>query len=76
MGAAARLGQLLAAAYLFWLFVNHLRQSSQNTADQTTAWPIVAIETFAVTVLLLGFTDLAFSIDSVAAAVAVSDQFC
>ena len=28
--------QLLAAAYLFWLFVNHLRQSSQDTADQTT----------------------------------------
>lgn len=67
--------QLLAAAYLFWLFVNHLRQSSQDTADQTTALansspsrPLLQ------TVLLLGFTDLAFSIDSVAAAVAVSDQ--
>ena len=67
--------QLLAAAYLFWLFVNHLRQSSQDTANQTTALansspsrPLLR------TVLLLGFTDLAFSIDSVAAAVAVSDQ--
>ena len=67
--------QLLAAAYLFWLFVNHLRQSSQDTADQTTALanpspsrPLLQ------TVLLLGFTDLAFSIDSVAAAVAISDQ--
>jgi len=67
--------QLLAAAYLFWLFVNHLRQSSQDTTDQTTALansspsrPLLQ------TVLLLGFTDLAFSIDSVAAAVAVSDQ--
>ena len=67
--------QLLAAAYLFWLFVNHLRQSSQDTADQTTALansspsrPLLQ------TVLLVGFTDLAFSIDSVAAAVAVSDQ--
>ena len=67
--------QLLAAAYLFWLFVNHLRQSSQDTADQTTALansspsrPLLQ------TVLLLSFTDLAFSIDSVAAAVAVSDQ--
>ena len=67
--------QLLAAAYLFWLFVNHLRQSSQDTADQTTSLansspsrPLLR------TVLLLGFTDLAFSIDSVAAAVAVSDQ--
>ena len=66
--------QLLAAAYLFWLFVNHLRQSSQDTANQTTALansspsrPLLR------TVLLLGFTDLAFSNDSVAAAVAVSD---
>ena len=67
--------QLLAAAFLFWLFVNHLRQPSQDTADQTTALansspsrPLLQ------TVLLLGFTDLACSIDSVAAAVAVSDQ--
>ena len=67
--------QLLAAAYLFWLFVNHLRQSSQDTAAQTTALANSSpSRPLPRTVLLLGFTDLAFSIDSVAAAVAVSDQ--
>ena len=67
--------QLLAAAYLFWLFVNHLRQSSQDTADQKTALATSSpSRPLLRTVLLLGFTDLAFSIDSVAAAVAVSDQ--
>ena len=29
--------QLLAAAYLFWLFINHLRQSSQDNADDANA---------------------------------------
>ena len=67
--------QLLAAAYLFWLFINHLRQSSTDTADETTALANPSLSrSLLQTVLLLGFTDLAFSIDSVAAAVAVSDQ--
>ena len=67
--------QLLAAAYLFWRFINHLRQSSQDTADgaKGLASPSQSRHLLQ-TVLLLGFTDLAFSIDSVAAAVAVSDQ--
>ena len=67
--------QLLAAAYLFWLFVSHLRerdsgptQPDSNAASQTSSRSLMQ------TVILLGFTDLAFSIDSVAAAVAVSDQ--
>ena len=67
--------QLLAAAYLFWLFINHLRQSSQNNADDANATLVSnQARSLMQTVLLLGFTDLAFSIDSVAAAVAVSDQ--
>ena len=67
--------QLLAAAYLFWLFINHLRQSSQDTADAATGLASPSQSRHLLqTVLLLGFTDLAFSIDSVAAAVAVSDQ--
>ena len=67
--------QLLAAAYLFWLFIDHLRQSSQDTADETAARSSPSpSRSLLQTVLLLGFTDLAFSIDSVAAAVAVSDQ--
>ena len=67
--------QLLAAAYLVWLVFDHF---NNRTSDLTE--PIVGSESSGVsrpflnTVLLLAFTDLAFSIDSVAAAVAISDQ--
>ena len=67
--------QLLAAAYLFWLFITHLRDSSHDNTDEPTAQARSSqARSLLNTVLLLGFTDLAFSIDSVAAAVAVSDQ--
>ena len=67
--------QLLAAAYLFWLFITHLRHSSHDNPDEPTAQAGSSqARSLLNTVLLLGFTDLAFSIDSVAAAVAVSDQ--
>ena len=68
--------QLLAAAYLLWLFLDHLRSIS---ADQETAHESSRMESAPASltrvVLVLAFTDLAFSIDSVAAAVAISDQF-
>ena len=67
--------QLLAAAYLFWLFITHLRHSSHDNSDEATAQAGSSQpRSLLNTVLLLGFTDLASSIDSVAAAVAVSDQ--
>ena len=67
--------QLLAAAYLFWLFITHLRHSSHDNPDEPTAQAGSSqARSLLNTVLLLGFTDLAFSIDSVAAAVAISDQ--
>ena len=67
--------QLLAAAYLFWLFITHLRHSCHDYPDESTAQAGSSQpRSLLNTVLLLGFTDLAFSIDSVAAAVAVSDQ--
>jgi len=67
--------QLLAAAYLVWLVVDHFKERSNHAAasmdgDQSSSGP----RPFLNTVLLLAFTDLAFSIDSVAAAVAISDQ--
>ena len=67
--------QLLAAAYLVWLVVDHFKERSSHAADsmdgdQSSSGP----RPFLNTVLLLAFTDLAFSIDSVAAAVAISDQ--
>ncbi|WP_392346167.1 DUF475 domain-containing protein, partial [Parasynechococcus sp.] len=67
--------QLLAAAYLVWLVVDHFSkrsvaddQSLESKESSSLSRP------FLNTVLLLAFTDLAFSIDSVAAAVAISDQ--
>ncbi|MGC6483741.1 MAG: TerC family protein [Synechococcus sp.] len=69
--------QLMAAAYLLWLFIGHLRSKSDGSGDtpeadiSTTADPTGSLLR---TVSALAFTDLAFSIDSVATAVAISDQ--
>ena len=66
--------QLLAAAYLFWLFISHLIDRSSDATPDSDSAAETPKRNLVQTVLLLGFTDLAFSIDSVAAAVAVSDQ--
>ena len=71
--------QLLAAAYLFWMVANHLQTRSASTESDGSDSEGMNLagstrRTLIQTVVLLGFTDLAFSIDSVAAAVAVSDQ--
>ena len=66
--------QLLAAAYLF-SYRGHLRErDSDPTQPDSNAVSQTSSRSLMQTVILLGFTDLAFSIDSVAAAVAVSDQ--
>ena len=65
--------QILAAAYLLWLFIDHLRSRS-DASDEDEPVEGGLSGSLARTVVLLAFTDLAFSIDSVAAAVAVSDQ--
>ena len=67
--------QLFAAAYLVWLVVDHFKSRSDDSASALDADGSDRSERpFLKTVLLLAFTDLAFSIDSVAAAVAISDQ--
>ena len=65
--------QIIAAAYLLWLFIDHLRTRGDAAVEDE---PVEAglVGSLARTVVLLAFTDLAFSIDSVAAAVAISDQ--
>lgn len=65
--------QIFAAAYLLWLFIDHLRTRGDAAAEDESA-KAGLVGSLARTVVLLAFTDLAFSIDSVAAAVAVSDQ--
>mgnify|MGYP001168124717 FL=1 len=67
--------QLFAAAYLVWLVVDHFKSRSHDSASALDADGSDRSERpFLKTVVLLAFTDLAFSIDSVAAAVAISDQ--
>ena len=64
--------QLIAGLYLLWIFIaklvekSHLQQDINQINNEHS--------NFILTVLTIAFTDLAFSIDSVAAAVAISDQ--
>ena len=66
--------QWLAGGYLLWLFFSHLFSRSQASSNATGELENSDSTPFLRTVLALALTDLAFSIDSVAAAVAISDQ--
>ena len=68
--------QLVAAAYLMWLVFDHFWQRNQAEIQDYRDEKVIdrLPRSLVKTVILLAFTDLAFSIDSVAAAVAVSDQ--
>jgi len=68
--------KLIAGLYLLALFLNKLREINQDKSieyDQASNDNIDA--SLIRTVIVIALTDLAFSIDSVAAAVAISDQF-
>ena len=65
--------QLIAGLYLLWLCVRYFQNLSNQSADSDELSTIRS-KSFGRTVLTLAITDLAFSIDSVAAAVAISDQ--
>ena len=65
------------AVYLLWLCLSHffLRSSEENSTDEPEAANASAQpKTLAATAFTIALTDLAFSLDSVAAAVAVSDR--
>ncbi len=68
--------QLLAGCYLLWLFIGHWRTRLQANDETPDADPAASggTNSFVRTVMALALTDLAFSVDSVAAAVAISDQ--
>ncbi len=68
--------QLIAGLYLLSLSINKIFYSN-SSIDTTTSGNQQDQISFSLlrTVILLSITDLAFSIDSVAAAVAISDQF-
>ena len=66
------------AVYLLWLCLSHFFLQSANEADddaETAPTPTeAAAKSLAATAFTIALTDLAFSLDSVAAAVAVSDR--
>ena len=68
--------QLVAAIYLIWLVVDHFLKhyNEQKITDSPYEEIDMIPRSLVKTVVLLALTDLAFSIDSVAAAVAISDQ--
>ena len=65
--------QLLAGGYLLWLCYQHWRPTASEEDVQVSQNALPTLS-FQRTVLTLALTDLAFSVDSVAAAVAISDQ--
>ena len=66
--------QLLAAGYLLWLCVTNLRQADSEDDELADDSSAEAAQTgLSGVVVTLALTDLAFSLDSVAAAVAVSE---
>ena len=71
---ASRTMRLFAGIYLLWLFISHtwLRTSAgQSDLHSASVPPHVS---FTKTIFTLAFTDFAFSVDSVAAAIAISDE--
>jgi len=67
--------QVLAASYLLWLCGNHLRTLPTSAVNDGAADPAPALDSGLLGVVVtLALTDLAFSLDSVAAAVAVTDR--
>ena len=67
--------QLLAASYLLWLCANHLRTLPNAALKDDADDQAPSLDTGLMRVVVtLALTDLAFSLDSVAAAVAVTDR--
>ncbi len=66
--------QLLAGLYLLWLFLSHILDTPSGDQDSSGSSGHPPSTSFARTIVALALTDLAFSVDSVAAAVAISDQ--
>jgi len=68
--------EVLGAIYLIWLAGKHFCQKFLNIEieDENFATNL-AIESFGRVIVLIAFTDLAFSLDSVTTAIALADRF-
>jgi YkoY family integral membrane protein len=71
--------KVLGGLYLLWIAVNHFMQAHQNPLEPDDQpkklWRIPGLTVFWSTVVMVEATDIAFSVDSIAAAVALSDKF-
>ena len=65
--------QLLAGMYLIWLFVDKMLEKFRDNSSEVPNKQFTQ-NNFLITVFTIAVTDLAFSLDSVATAVAISDQ--
>lgn len=65
--------QLIAGLYLIWLFLDKILEKVRSK-NYTPTNNLSETNSFAITVITIALTDLAFSLDSVATAVAISDQ--
>ncbi len=71
--------KFLGGAYLVWMAAHHFRQAGHH-AETAASVPaagrrIFGLSAFWSTVLVVELTDVAFSVDSIASAVALSDKF-
>jgi YkoY family integral membrane protein len=71
--------KILGGLYLLWIAANHFMQAHQNPLEPDDQpkklWRIPGLSVFWSAVVMVEATDIAFSIDSIAAAVALSDKF-
>jgi YkoY family integral membrane protein len=66
--------QAVGGLYLLWLAARHFQSELSGGSEECFAEPVVAPLRLGVVIGLVGLTDLAFSLDSITAAVAVTDQ--
>lgn len=71
--------KVLGGLYLLWIAGNHFMKAHQNPLEPDDQpkklWRIPGLTVFWSTVVMVECTDIAFSVDSIAAAVALSDKF-
>jgi YkoY family integral membrane protein len=71
--------KVLGGLYLLWIALNHFLQAHRNPLEPDdqpkTLRRIPGLTVFWSTVVMVEATDIAFSVDSIAAAVALSDKF-
>ncbi|KAB7671191.1 TerC family protein [Bacillus sp. B1-b2] len=69
--------KVIGAAYLAWIVIKHFwlnKEEEENTSVKKTGWMIRAFGLFWATVISVELMDLAFSVDSILASLAVSDE--